>query len=52
MKKCKSCLKFISILEGDYCNECYKKLPLNKKFTEGLKKKLFQKEYYVQEKTK
>jgi hypothetical protein len=41
MKKCKCCLKSISLLSGDYCEECYKRLPLHKKFIEGLKREHF-----------
>lgn len=41
MKKCKCCFKTISLLGGDYCDECYKRLPLNKKFVEGLKREHF-----------
>lgn len=41
MKKCKCCLKPISILDGDYCDECYKRLSLHKKFVEDLKKEHF-----------
>jgi len=41
MKKCKCCLNAISLLSGDYCDECYKRLPLHKKFVEGLKREHF-----------
>ncbi|MHA2019028.1 MAG: hypothetical protein ACTSXY_12240, partial [Promethearchaeota archaeon] len=41
MKKCKCCLKTISLLGGDYCDGCYKRLPLHKKFVEGLKREHF-----------
>ena len=41
MKKCKCCLKTISLLGGDYCDECYKRLPLQKKFVEDLERQHF-----------